>query len=234
MASFTTKSSTLKERLLENTERFSIVGEKPQGLPRSDIKARVAAFMVQNEKSSMAYAFGASGEKHDSADGTRYFDPIAEFDKAPDRLAEIAIFVNHDMLHREHELIAESSEYRCSYNVLLFGVAAKIANREELSDELVDFLVNHLISPQSPQKASPGRPKGDPQSDIRKFQAVKFASLHGLSPSRNDASETTSACDLVSEAAQQLAQEGKQQFARGYGYDNLKKIYFAHASVQSA
>ena len=234
MANSTTTSTTLKERLLENTERFSIVSEKPQGLSRSEIIARVAAFLEQNEKSSMAFAFGASDEKDASAEGTRHFDPIHEFEKAPDRLPEIAKFVDFEMLHRENGLLAESGKYRCSYNVLLFGAASKIANREELSDELVDFLVTHLISPPSPKKASPGRPKGDPHADMRKFQAVKFASLHGLSPSRNDESEPTSACDLVSEAAQKLDREGKRQFALGYGYDNLKKIYFAHASAQSA
>ena len=234
MASSTTTPRTLKERLVENTERFSIVGEKPQGLSRSEIIARAAAFLERNEKSSMAFAFGESCEKGASADGTRHFDPTHEFEKAPDRLPEIARFVEYEMLHREHELIAESDKYRCSYNVLLFGAASKIANRQELSDELVDFLVTHLISPPSTPKAARGRPKGDPQADIRKFQAVEFVAKHGLSPSRNDESDPTSACDLVSGAARQLAQAGRRRFASGYGYDNLKKIYFAQASAQPA
>lgn len=210
---------------LRKVSDLTLTGSKPQGLSLSEIKERVMAFMLANESMSGVIAFGDSVDKDDAPEGVKHYDPVEELKKAPSKLDEILMLVEHDMNLREAALLEEAQEHQSSYNILLFGVAAKLARDEQLSDALRGFVVQHLVSPPNFPPQSKGKPKRNPHVDERKYFAVRFAVQHGLKPTRNDESQHHSACDLVAEAALGLRKMGYSAFAVGYGYDNLKKIY---------
>lgn len=213
---------------------LTLTGSKPQGLPLSEIKERVMGFMLANERMSGVIAFGDSVDKDDAPEGAKHYDPVEELKKTPSKLDEILMLVDHDMTFREAALLEEAQQHLASYNVLLFGAAAKLARNENLSDALRELVVKHLISPPDFPKRPQGKPKRDPHVDERKYLAVQFAVRHGLHPTRNDESKNRSACDLVAEAAQELRKMGHSEFATGYGYDNLKKIFTKENNARNA
>ena len=205
---------------------LTLTGSKPQGLPLSKIKERVMAFMLANESMSGVIAFGDGVDKDDVPEGMRHYDPLEELRQDDNKLDEILMLVEHDINLREEALLQEAQEHQSSYNVLLFGVAAKLARDEPLSDSLREFVVQHLINPPNLSTQSKKKPKRSPHEDERKYFAIKFAAQHGLNPTRNDeAKHRQSACDVVAEAATELRQMGYSQFSTGYGFDSLKSIY---------
>ena len=205
---------------------LTLPGSKPQGLPLSEIKERVIAFMLSNEEMSGVIAFGDDVDKDDMPEGVKHYDPAEELRKDDSKLDEILMLVEHDMNLREAALLEEAQEHQSSYNVLLFGVAVKLARDEHLSDALREFVVQHLVNPPNFSTQSKKKPKRNPHVDERKYFAVEFATQHGLKPTRNNASQHHhSACDVVAEAALALWKMGYSNFATGYGFDNLKKIY---------
>ena len=218
--------SPLMARLRAVGDDLTMTGTKQQGLSRSEIKSRVSVFMLSNERMSGIIAFGEGADKDDTPEGVEHFDPIRELQKDPSNLDEILMLVDHDLNLREQELLDEAQHYPTSYNVLLFGAAAKLARDEQLSDALRELVITHLINPPARVPSSKGRPKRSAQVDERKYHAIKFAIQHGLNPSRNDEGNNFSACDVVSEAAQDLYNMGHLKFSIGYSYENLKKIYF--------
>ena len=217
--------SSLLARLQKAGDDLTLTEPKPQGLPRSEIKKRLLAFMLSNERLSGTMAFGEGADKDEAPEGVQHYDPIEEFRRDGSKLDEILMLVEHDMNFREVALLEEAQQHQSSYRVLLFGAAAKLARGETLSDALREMVVEHLVSPASFPTQRKGKPKRNPQVDEQKYFAVKFAMQHGLKPTRNDESQHRSACDLVAEAALELWKIGYSTFATGYGYDNLKKIY---------
>jgi hypothetical protein len=212
---------------------LTLTGSKPQGLPLSKIQERVMAFMLANESMSGVIAFGDGVDKDDVPEGMRHYDPVEELRKDDNKLDEILMLVEHDINLREEALLQEAQEHQSSYNVLLFGVAAKLARDEPLSDALREFVVKHLINPPNFPPRRKGKPKRNPHVDERKYFAVRFAVQHGLKPTRNDESQHHSACDLVADAAQELRNMGYSNFATGYGYDNLKKIFLSESKLHN-
>ena len=126
---------------------LTLTGSKPQGLPLSEIKERVIKFMLSNESMSAILAFGEGVDKDDAPEGVKHYDPAEELRKDESNLDEILMLVEHDINLREEALLEEAQEHQSSYNVLLFGVAAKLARDEPLSDALREFVVQHLINP---------------------------------------------------------------------------------------
>ena len=226
------EESPLLARLHKVGNDLTLTERKQQGLPRSEIKERVSAFMLSNHGMSGVIAFGEGAHKENSSEGIQHFDPISELRKNPSNLDEILMLVDHDMYIREQELLHEAQEYQSSYNVLLFGAAAKLVRDEQLSDALRELVINHLINPPDFPTQSKGKPKRNPQVDEQKYFAVKFAMQHGLKPTRNDESEHHSACDIVAEAALELWRKGYSNFASGYGYESLKKIYHTESKTR--
>ena len=226
-------SESLLMARLRKVGDLTLTGSKPQGSPISEIKERVMAFMLANESMSGVIAFGDSIDKNDAPEGLKHYDPIQEFRKNDSKLDEILMLVEHDINLREEALLQEAEEHQSSYNVLLFGVAAKLARDEPLSDALREFVVQHLINPPNFPPRRKGKPKRNPHVDERKYFAVRFAVQHGLKPTRNDESQHRSACDLVVEAAQELRKMGYSNFATGYGYDNLKKIFLSESKLRN-
>lgn len=203
---------------------MSLIGPKPQNLRYSELKERLKAFMLQNERMSMIMAFGEGGDKDETLEGVKHFDPCEEFKKDESRLEEIMMLVEHDMDLREKELLEEAQLHTSSYNVLMFGAAVKIARGDQLSDALKELIVKHLTNPPDRPVLSKGRPKRDPLTDERKGRAIRFAMLHGLKRTRNEESLAGSACDLVAEAALELRKMGYSNFETGYGYETLRRI----------
>lgn len=216
---------------LRKVDDLTLTGPKPQGLPRSEIKERLIAFMLTNERLSGTIAFGEGVDKGNAPDGVQHYDPVEELRRDDSKLDQILMLVEQDMNFREAALLEEAQQHQAS-NVLLFGAAAKIARDEQLSDALRELVVKHLVSPPNFPSQPKGKPKRNPHVDERKYFAVKFAMQHGLKPTRNDTSQHHSACDLVAEAALELWKMGHSPFATRYGYDNLKKIYLNESKLR--
>lgn len=217
---------TLRDKLLENDRKFSLSDGKPQNLSRQELVDALTDFLLEAEQSRIEFRFGDSVDKAASPAGTRFFDPIVELGNNPGALERITNYVEADMAINEAELINEAKTYQSSYNSLLFGAAIKIARNDTISEELREFLVEHLIDPKAPANRKQGRPKQDPYTDRIKYRAVVFATLHGLSATRNEASAPNSACDIVADAALKLKQSGYKEFNIGYSYESLKKTYY--------
>ena len=197
------KQNPLMEKMHSFNERYSLLYPKPQNLPFDEIVTRVADFMKSNEGLRVAYRFGNEvGESLEDENDAR-FDPIALYDADPDQLDHIIMFVEHDMIWNEQELLSRKNSSLYAYNTLVFGAAIRLSREEELSRELRAFLVDHLITPNPPKKAKkPGRPKLSTDDKLFRILAIKFAEEHGLTPTRNDVTEVQeSACDAVCAAA---------------------------------
>lgn len=216
--------SPLMAKMRKDPSDLSLIGPKPQDLPHDELKERLKAFMLKNERISMIMAFGEGADKDEASEGVKHFDPCEEFKKDESRLEEIMMLVEHDMDHKEKELLEEAKRHASSYNVLMFGAAIKIARGDQLSDDLKELIVTHLTNPPDRSALSKGRPKRDPLVDERKGHAIKFAMLHGLNQTRKNSGSAYNACDLVSEAALELSKMGYTGFAIGYGYETLKRI----------
>jgi hypothetical protein len=219
------KSSSLKQRMLEIRDRYSILGDKPQDLSFPEIQARVQDFLINQEDLKNSYAFGEGIAVGNASEKDAQFDPVKEFEADPNKLDELIMYVEFDMEIREHELLKEAGSFESSYNTLLFGAAMKLARKEDISDDLREFLVNHLISPLKKWKKREGRPKITKLDEKFRYFAIEFARKHGLSSARNHLSPRRSACDVVSAAALALRKSGRAEFTKGYGYENLKKIW---------
>ena len=201
------------------------MGDKPQGLSLEEIQLRVQEFMIGNEKLKMGFSFADGIGIGNTSETDAQFDPVKEYKDDPDRLDDITMYVEHDMEYRQNELLKEAVSFECSYNTLLFGAALKLANKEDMSDELREFVFNHLISPPEKPKKRGGRPKITTGDEQLRYYAIEFACKHGLTATRNDVSDPHSACDVVAAAALALYRFGMKEYATGYGYDNLKKIW---------
>jgi hypothetical protein len=210
-----TKASSLKLRL-EEQGRYSIVGKKPQGLTNGEIQTEVEKFLISQQAVLHSFAYGEGGEQ---------FDPVKIFNSDKNQLENAKMWVDFEMADREAELLEEANSQQHSYNLLLFGVAMKVANDEKLSSPLQLFLLNHLICPPKPMKKSRGGvSKPDLEYKFRCF-AILFATQHGVKPTRVDGGNPHSACDIVSDAAMALHRAGHEGFSTGYGDENLKKLW---------
>jgi len=224
------KSSSLKQRLLEIRNRYSILGDKPQDLSFPEIQARVQDFLIDQEDQKNAFAFGEGIAVGNASEKDAQFDPVKEFEANPNKLDELIMYVEFDMEIREDDLLKEAVSFESSYNTLLFGAAMKLARKEDISDDLREFLVNHLISPLKKWKKREGRPKITKLDEKFRYFAIEFARKHGLSATRHDEKrDRDSACDVVSAAALALYHSGMTEFGTGYGFDNLKKIWMKYS-----
>jgi|FLOH01.1.fsa_nt_gi hypothetical protein len=220
------KESKLKRKLLKNRELYSTIGKKPQGLEPLEIRKRVEGFLLNQGNLKDSFAFGEGVAVGNTEKNRAQFDPVESYNNQPSRIDNIIMLVDHDMCCREAELINEAENFKGSYNTLLFGIAIKLAHDHKLSDPLREFLIEHLISPPDNQKKSIGRPKVTTLDERFRYQAIEFARLHGLKPTRNDGtSAQNSACDVVSAAATALCQFQIPGFNQGYGFESLKKIW---------
>lgn len=221
----TDKTEKLLKRLKDSQERHSIVGLKPQGLSQSEIQERVEDFLIFQVVTKIPFSFGGGVSVGGVVDTDTEFDPIQAYQDHPEAVDDIMMYVRSDMSGREDELLEEAKTHMSSYNVLLFGTAMAIANGEALSVPLREFLVDHLTKPPRTNLKARGRPRlKDLDAEFR-YYAIRFAMLHGPTPTRNDASSPHSACDIVAGAALALRKSGRDGFAIGYGYDNLKRIW---------
>jgi hypothetical protein len=224
----TPDKASIIDRMKHHQERFGVLGPKLQNLPYLEIVARIADFMVSQDKLRIAYAFGNQVGEDLEDDDDAHFDPIALYAAYPDSLDAITMFVDAEMLKSEHDLLQRKDTSLYAYNTLVFGVALRLARSETVSSELRKFLVEHLIKPNPPNKSKGrGRPK-DTNDDLTfKRQAIEFAVSYGLKPTRNDAtSEKTSACDAVADAGRKLYQEtGDPKSISGYTFEALKKVW---------
>lgn len=152
-------ASDLIQKLQKNRELYSPFGEKLQGLKQSEIIERVKGFLIEQEKLRDLFAFGEGVAVGNMGKNIAQFDPIESYKKNPSAIDNIMMLVNHDMDHREEELIVEAENFKGSYNTLLFGIAIKVAHDQNLSPTLKEFLCDHLISPPDDKKKSSGRPK---------------------------------------------------------------------------
>ena len=227
----TDKTETLLKRLKDSQERHSIVGLKPQGLSQARIQALVEGFLIHQVATRISFSFGDGVSAGNMVETDSEFDPIQAYQDHPEAADDIIVYVASDMLLREDSLLEEAKTHVSSYNVLLFGAAIAIANNEVLSGPLRQFLVDHLAKPTQTHLKARGRPRlKDLEARFRYF-AIKFAVMHGLTPTRNDASLRHSACDVVANAALALRKSGQAGFSSGYSYENLKKIWHKHSKT---
>jgi hypothetical protein len=103
--------------------------------------------LISQQAVRHSFAYGEGGEQ---------FDPVKIFNSDQNQLENVKMWVDFEMADREAELLEEASSQQHSYNLLLFGVAMKVANDENLSSPLRLFLLNHLICPPKPIKKSQG------------------------------------------------------------------------------
>lgn len=228
LATVTDERDNVFDRMKRLGERLTILGPKPRNLPYEEIVARVADFILSQDKLRIAYAYGSEvGENLEDEDDAR-FDPITLYAAHPDSFDAIAMYVDAEMQEAMPELLERKESSLFAYNTLVFGAALRLAKSETISPALMGFLVEHLIKPNPPHKPKGrGRPK-DTNDDLTfKRQAIEFAVAHGLTPTRNDAStDQTSACDAVADAGRKLYQEhGNPKFIAGYTFDALKKVW---------
>ena len=226
-ATVTDERENLLDRMKLLGERL-IIGRKPQNLPYAEIVARIADFMLSQERLRVAYAYGNEvGEDLEDEDDGR-FDPIALYEAHPDSFDAIAMYVAAEMQEAMPELLERKATSLFAYNTLVFGAALRLARSESVPPHLMEFLVEHLVKPNPPQKLKGrGRPKDTTDDLTFKRQAIEFAVAQGLTPTRNDAStDMTSACDAVADAGRKLYQEhGNPKFITGYTFDALKKVW---------
>jgi hypothetical protein len=234
-----TKASELKHKLQKTRELYSTVEKKPQGLESLEIRKRVEGFLLEQSKLWDIFAFGEGIAIGNNGTADAQFDPSKSFKNDPSKLDQIIELVRHDLRFREAELLEEASTVIASRNTLLFGVALKISNDEKLTDDLKEFLVEHLINPQENEKKNAGRPKVTSLSEQFRYQAIEFARQHGLKPTRRTNNKATqsgnsaeaSACDAVSAAATALYQAGHKEFNQGNSFDSLKKIWNKYSKL---
>lgn len=218
----------LLEKLKNVQERFSLVGPKPQDLTTEELVERIAAFLISQYRMLPLIAYGNQvGEEFEDESDQRY-DPIEHLASCPDDLDQIAMYVKHDMEQNEAELLSRKDSSLYAYNTLAFGAAIKLARSETLSEDLLSFLIGHLIQPSQPkEQRGAGRPASNNQQRDIKISGIRFACLHGVTATRNDASEAkVSACDLVERAARLIFKRDKNSyFSAGFGYENLKRLW---------
>lgn len=221
------KRDDLIARMKHTRERFSVIGPKPQNLPYDEIVTRVADFMLSQDELRLSYAFGNEvGEALEDENDER-FDPLALYQAYPDRHDDIVMYVEAEMQSSEKDLLERKDSSLFAYNTLVFGSALRLANSEAMSPELLDFLIEHLIEPNPPSEPKRrGRPKSTNDEVTFKRQAIQFAVDHGLTPTRNDVTDKSSACDAVADAGQRLYQiHGDAKFISGYTFEALKKVW---------
>lgn len=121
--------------------------------------------------------------------------------------------------NRPGELVAWASVDREGWDVLRLGLANAIDRGDEIPREALQWLARHL-------RGEIERPDGTPGTHdaeglhVAIFMAVHMLAQKGMKPTRNDASEPTSACDAVAKA---MAEIGLQP-ATFYG---VKKVWLA-------
>lgn len=224
--------SAILSHLRLHQERSLPSGDKQQGLSFEEIVSRTADFLLEQRSYFVTMAFSNEvGADLEDVDDLR-FDPVALYARDKDRLPLIQAHVENDVELNEANLFERKGESIYAYNTLVFGAAIKLARDEPLSHEWREFLVEHLIDPRPPtQRRRRGRPKMSTEEKLLRVYAVKFAAAHGLSPTRNEeTAEEVSACDAVAKAAQRLhAAHGIEDFALGYSYESLRKLWWALA-----
>ena len=89
--------------------------------------------MISQQAVRHSFAYGEGGEQ---------FDPVKIFNSDQNQLENVKKWVDFEMPDREAELLEEASSQQHSYNLLLFGVAMKVANDEKLSSPLQLFLLS--------------------------------------------------------------------------------------------
>jgi len=209
---------------LKRNSIASLKSEKPEDFEA--IVRLTERFLVSQSKAWMANSFGnmTGPELEDSND--QFFDPLEEYRKEPDNLEEICLYLQHDMNEREHELIELSHGNKSTYNMVVFGAAIKLAQGENISSELREFLINHLIGEQPKFKRGKGRPKASSDSKRFALYAIEFARSFGLSATRYGDERSDTACDAVEKAANNLIASGAiKSLPIQYTYRNLVHIW---------
>jgi hypothetical protein len=113
--------------------------------------------------------------------------------------------------NRPDLLLALAAKHHFAFDALRFGVADAIANQsdQDLPPDVRTWLVSFLRGEVERPKAGAGRRGGGNDLwhlhiAITVFGLVK---AHGMTATRNDASEQTSACDAVADALAKLDEE---------------------------
>lgn len=226
----TSKKYPLIERMMKTREQYSLAVDKPQGLDRDELVKCVVNFILQRKELEMTFSYEESDPTEELKDTDARFDPIESYHADPSRIEDINMFVEQDMRLHEVAHLNRASTVMASRNLLLFGIAQKIARDESLSDDLKQFLVDYLLTPRGNRKDRDGRPNRTELNKEVTRDAIRFARKHGLKATRNDASvdengKGNSACDIVSDAAALLAEDGYGEFERGYSFTSVKKIW---------
>ena len=196
--------------------------KKPSGLSFDEIVLHTEEFILSQSRYRIDNAFGNMvGPDLESPEDEK-FDPLALYKNDPTDIDDISMYVQFDMNRRESELVKLSDKNEFYYNMVIFGAALKIANSEDLSENLRTSLVKHLIDGPRLFKNARGRPSASRDNKVFAIEAIRYAHSFGLHVSRNDASPPRSACDAVEFAADNLIKSGKlKEFPLEYTFKNL-------------
>ena len=108
--------------------------------------------------------------------------------------------------YKTGELLAWAETDAAGFDALRLGIADALDRDEELPPEVTAWLVRYLRGEVTRPKATAGR-KGKHWLHSLIWMAVLIRVDDGMTATRNDASEATSACDAVADAMKELELE---------------------------
>lgn len=108
--------------------------------------------------------------------------------------------------HETAQLMAWAKTDAGGFDALRLGIAHSLERGEELPPEARQWLVRHLRGEATRPKAPAGR-KNEFWLHMFIWMAVGNRVMDGMTATRNDASEATSACDAVADALVELGLE---------------------------
>ncbi|UWQ10404.1 hypothetical protein K3X41_10855 [Aliiroseovarius crassostreae] len=123
-----------------------------------------------------------------SEDGEDFFDeddprcdPLFAYVNYPDSHDQVERSVDFEIRFLEEELLGAKDHSCRAYNTLVLGGALLLFRSEAMSDDLRNFLFEHLIEPKPPNQPMKLDGRRTYKNDERlKYIAIEFAVQHGL------------------------------------------------------
>lgn len=142
---------------------------------------------------------------------------IQDFDASLGELRDVILRVHRDLQQSNpEEFLATATDY-AGFHAVRVSIANALNDGEQLPPLILEWLISYLRGDLEEPKKRAGRPQ-NPLSPISIFLAVKECVGEGMNPTRNDASEPTSACDAVAEALANLGLEPTT-------YEGVKRVW---------
>ena len=133
----------------------------------------------------------------------------------------MATHIGVQMLRLEtSRLLAWAETDAGGFDRLRLGIAYFLEKGEELPPDVLKWLVRHLRGDVNRPKAWAGR-KNKHWLHMHIYLAVLAREREGMTATRNDASESISACDAVADALAELGQKPKT-------FDGVKRIWLQY------